>query len=72
MAGGAQMFSFAGKTPMLKIGERNAEAVEMELKKAGIPLISYDVGGNFGRTINFDITSGDLHIRTINHGEKVI
>jgi len=72
MAGGAQMFSFAGKTPLLKIGERNAEAVEHELRKAGIPLLAYDVGGTFGRTINFDIKTGDLHIKTINHGEKVI
>lgn len=72
MAGGSQMFSFAGKAPLLKIGERNAEAVQQELKKVGIPLLSYDVGGTFGRTINFDIQTGSLHIRTINHGEKVI
>ncbi|MFA6807423.1 MAG: chemotaxis protein CheD [Eubacteriales bacterium] len=72
MAGGSQMFAFAGQTPLLKIGERNAEAVENELKKAGIPLLSYDVGGNFGRTINFDIETGNLHIRTFKHGEKVI
>ena len=72
MAGGAQMFSFAGKAPLLKIGERNAEAVQQELEKARIPLLSYDVGGTFGRTINFDIKTGSLHIKTINHGEKVI
>lgn len=72
MAGGAQMFSFTGQTPLLKIGERNAEAMEQELKKAGIPLLAYDVGGNFGRTISFDIQSGKLHIKTINYGEKVI
>lgn len=72
MAGGAQMFSFAGKPPLLKIGERNAEAVEQELKKVGIPLLAFDVGGTFGRTIHFDIKTGDLHIRTINHGEKVM
>jgi len=72
MAGGAQMFSFAGNPTVFKIGERNAKAVQNELKKAGIPLISYDVGGTFGRTINFDIQTGNLHIKTINHGEKVI
>lgn len=72
MAGGAQMFAFSGKAPGLRIGERNAEAVEQELKKAGIPLISFDVGGNYGRTINFDIKTGALHIRSINYGEKVI
>lgn len=72
IAGGAQMFSFPGKPPVLKIGDRNAEAVEAELKRYRIPLISSDVGGSFGRTIHFDVGSGDLRIRTINHGEKVI
>lgn len=72
MAGGAQMFSFPGKPPVLKIGDRNAEAVEQELKKYGIPLLAADVGGSFGRTIHFDVGTGQLHIRTINHGEKVI
>jgi len=72
MAGGAQMFSFGGKGSPLNIGERNSKAVEQELLKAGIPLVAYDIGGTFGRTITFDIQSGDLHIKTIKHGEKVI
>lgn len=72
IAGGAQMFSFPGKPPVLKIGDRNAEAVEMELKKHRIPLLVTDVGGSFGRTIHFDVGSGELRIRTINHGEKVV
>ncbi|KGK90372.1 chemotaxis protein CheD [Desulfosporosinus sp. HMP52] len=72
MAGGAQMFSFPGKPPVLKIGDRNSEAVEQELKKHGIPLLVADVGGSFGRTIHFNVGTGDLHIRTINHGEKVV
>lgn len=72
IAGGAQMFAFAGKAPLLKIGERNAEAVKQELQKSGIPLVAADVGGTCGRTINFDISSGDLSIRTINQGQKVI
>lgn len=72
MAGGAQMFSFPGKPPVLKIGDRNAEAVEQELKRYGIPLLVADVGGSFGRTIHFNVGTGELHIRTINHGEKVV
>ncbi|MDQ7096217.1 chemotaxis protein CheD [Desulfosporosinus sp. PR] len=72
IAGGAQMFSFPGKPPVLKIGDRNAEAVEQELKRYGIPLLSSDVGGSFGRTIHFDVGTGELRVRTINHGEKVI
>ena len=72
MAGGAQMFSFPGKPPVLKIGDRNAEQVMLELKRLGIPLLVSDVGGSFGRTIHFDVGTGDLRVRTINHGEKVI
>lgn len=72
IAGGAQMFSFPGKSNVLKIGDRNAEAVEVELKRLGIPLRVADVGGSFGRTIHFDVGTGDLKVRTINHGEKVI
>ena len=72
IAGGSQMFSFPGKPPVLKIGERNAEAVEQELRKNGIPLLIADVGGSFGRTIHFDVGTGELRIRTINHGEKVV
>ncbi len=72
IAGGAQMFSFPGKPPILKIGDRNAEAVQQELKKRGIPLLVTDVGGSFGRTIHFDVGTGELRIRTINHGEKVV
>lgn len=72
IAGGAQMFSFPGKPPVLKIGDRNAEAVTEGLARIGIPLIISDVGGSFGRTIHYDVGTGDLKIRTINHGEKVI
>ena len=72
IAGGAQMFAFTGKPQVLKIGDRNAEAVQQELKKRGIPILVADVGGNFGRTIHFDVGTGELRIRTINHGEKVV
>lgn len=72
MAGGAQMFSFPGKPPVLKIGDRNAEAVAEELERFGIPLLVSDVGGSFGRTIHFNVATGELRVRTINHGEKVI
>lgn len=72
IAGGAQMFSFAGKDPVMKIGERNAEAVQGILIEMKIPLLAIDVGGTFGRTITFDIQTGNLHVKTINYGEKVI
>lgn len=72
IAGGAQMFKFSGENDILKIGERNALAVEENLEKHRIRLLVKDVGGNYGRTITFDPQSGDLHVRTIGHGERII
>ncbi len=72
IAGGAQMFKFSGENDILKIGERNAIAVEQNLEKHKIRLLVKDVGGNYGRTITFDPQTGDLHVRTIGHGERVI
>lgn len=72
IAGGAQMFKFSGESDILKIGERNAIAVKENLKQQGIRLLASDVGGNYGRTITFDAETGELFIRTIGHGERVI
>lgn len=72
IAGGAQMFKFSGENDILKIGERNAVAVEEHLEKHRIRLLVKDVGGNYGRTITFDPQTGDLHVRTIGHGERII
>lgn len=72
LAGGAQMFNFASNSDIMRIGPRNVEAVEAQLKAYRIPIIASDVGGNFGRTIEFDPCNGNLHIRSVNKGEKVI
>lgn len=68
IAGGAQMFQFASSNDLMRIGPRNVEAVKQELKKNGIPLIAEDVGGNNGRTIEFNPKTGVLQIRTVNRG----
>lgn len=72
MAGGAQMFSFQSKNDMMKIGERNAEAVRDLMKQHRIPVKADDTGGSFGRTIEFDSKDGSLLIKTIGHGTKQV
>ncbi|MGE5417141.1 MAG: chemotaxis protein CheD [Acidobacteriota bacterium] len=72
IAGGAQMFNFSGDSDIMRIGERNARAVEETLKSMNIKLLANDTGGNFGRTIIFDPENGDLVVRTIGHGERII
>ncbi|GAE91602.1 chemotaxis protein CheD [Gracilibacillus boraciitolerans JCM 21714] len=68
IAGGAHMFSFQSDNNLLKIGDRNVEAVKAKLAEYRIPLIAEDVRGNKGRTIEFNIETGMLEIRTVNSG----
>ncbi|WP_131919043.1 chemotaxis protein CheD [Heliophilum fasciatum] len=72
IAGGAQMFAFPGTSDVMRIGDRNAESVVNGLKKMNIPLLARETGGNFGRTIELNTTTGMLHIRTVDRGEKVV
>ena len=72
IAGGAQMFSFQGTSSIMRIGERNTEAVKKTLNSLNIRILAEDTGGNFGRTIIFNPDNGELYIKTINRGEKVV
>lgn len=72
LAGGAQMFSFSGSAGIMRIGERNTEAVKKCLEQERIKILAEDTGGNFGRTIEFYTQDGQLSVRTVNKGEKII
>jgi chemotaxis protein CheD len=68
LAGGAQMFSAAIKSDLMRIGPRNVEAVLQALEITGIPILAQDVGGNVGRTIEYDPVTETLQIRTALRG----
>jgi chemotaxis protein CheD len=70
MAGGAQMFAFAGGGDTMRIGPRNVESCRAMLMELGIPLIAEDTGGNVGRTIELDCLTGVLSIRSVQKGVK--
>lgn len=72
IAGGAQMFHLRSSADVMRIGPRNVDAVREHLTKHRVPLVAEDVGGNKGRTIEFDPSTGKLKIRTVNKGEKYI
>lgn len=72
-AGGAQVFRFgAGKENRLDVGARNAAAVAEWVRKYGLKVVAQDVGGNVGRTVTMCTTSGDVKVRTVAGGERVI
>lgn len=70
IAGGAQMFTFTNTTDIMRVGERNAEAVRSVLKKLEIRLIAEDTGGNYGRTVELKLDTGVFRVKTIDKGEK--
>ncbi|MDO7905809.1 chemotaxis protein CheD [Paenibacillus sp. JX-17] len=70
MAGGAQMFAFAGSGDTMRIGPRNVESCKLQLDELRIPLIGEDTGGNHGRTIELDCETGVLSIRSVQMGVK--
>jgi chemotaxis protein CheD len=72
IAGGAQMFQFTGSNQMMRIGPRNIEAVKNTLRNLGIEIVAEDVGGNCGRTIEFNIETKELQIKTVYKGTTVI
>jgi len=70
IAGGASMFSF--KEADMQIGARNVEAVRRKLQELKLPIIASDTGGNYGRTIEFDIASGAMFVKSAFNGNKEI
>lgn len=72
LAGGAQMFQFTSHSDVMRIGPRNVEAVLEKLNELNIPVISSDVGGSTGRTIEFDPTTSKLKIRQVKKEETYI
>jgi chemotaxis protein CheD len=72
IAGGASMFDLPNKDKISSIGERNRDAVLIELAKRRIPLIAEDTGGSYGRTVEFHTGNGDMLVKSIRSGSKVL
>ncbi len=70
IAGGASMFS--SKEADMQIGTRNVEAVRRKLKDLNLPIIASDTGGNYGRTVEFDIASGAMFVKSAFNGNKYL
>lgn len=61
-AGGANMFATSGPT---SIGDQNIAAVELILKRLGIPILGRDCGGRAGRRVAFEVDTGRVVIEMV-------
>jgi chemotaxis protein CheD len=60
VAGGANMFETTYQTLINSIGARNAKSARETLAQLAIPLAGEEVGGNRGRTVEFDLATGRM------------
>jgi len=72
IAGGPRMFDLPNKEKSSYIGERNRDAVLIELAKRRIPLIAEDTGGSYGRTVEFHPGNCEMQVSSLRSGTKVI
>jgi len=72
IVGGANMFEPPGGIPTNAIGTRNISAARETLESLGIPLQGEDVGGNYGRTVEFAMESGTVTVRSVRTGDRII
>ncbi len=71
IAGGAQMFSGLSNSSIANIGQRNTQAVKMELMRQRIPIIAEDTGKDYGRTLFLTADDGMMRIKSASKGEWV-
>lgn len=70
IAGGAHMFRHLFPA-MEDIGKKNVESVRDCIKECKLRLISEDVGGSAGRTVELDTETGKLLIKSL-HGATIM
>jgi len=68
-AGGARMLALSS---LGDIGARNAEATKTALSEYGIPLLAERIGGTHGRTLWWDLRTGQATVRRVGHPDEVI
>ena len=72
IVGGASMFTSLLSATGLQIGERNVVATRAALEHAGIPLVGQEVGGDYGRSVYFDVHDGSVTIKSLRAGHVVL
>jgi len=69
LVGGANMFPMLNKS---SIGQKNIEAALKILGKYSINIVSQDTGGNWGRSVDFDLSNGNVIVKSYKTGVKKI
>jgi chemotaxis protein CheD len=71
VTGGANMFETSYQTLINSIGARNARSARDTLTSLNIPILGEEVGGNRGRTVAFDLATGNMMVYCARDDEQV-
>jgi chemotaxis protein CheD len=71
MVGGASMFGTLLSNG-INMGERNVAAVRSALQDAGVAVVGADVGGDYGRSVTFDVATGCVRVVSVHRGERTL
>lgn len=69
MAGGARMFASLLSSG-INMGQRNIDATRTALHRLGIKVVAEDVGGEYGRSVRVDATTGVMRVRSLTGGDR--
>ena len=72
LAGGANMFKHSDNFLVGEIGQNNINRVREVFSDLKISIVSEDVGGDYGRTIDFYLDTGALKIKAMGKETKNI
>ena len=64
LAGGASVIHAATFDGLLDMGQKNVVAVRAALEREGVPVMSFDTGGNRGRSVWMLVGTGAMTVRT--------
>lgn len=70
LVGGAHMFRDVYGDAAQTIGRKNQDAVLELLRRRAVPMVARDLGGEIGRTMEADVSTGNVTVRTFQSGTR--
>ena len=70
IVGGASMFAALLPSGGINMGERNIEATRSVLERNALPIVGEDVGGEYRRSVYFDLATGKVLVKSLKAGNR--
>lgn len=72
LVGGAALFGNMLASAQGQMGDRNVAAARAALAALQISIVASDTGGSAGRSVSFDLATGEVAVRGVRGGHRVL